>query len=134
MVRTAITHVVGSALAVLNDAEIEVLLPTLVQNPHFPSQTTIDWSDPTVTATVNGALQPAGAEVVMQAGLDAAREWQQLYCEPVGLAVDGRVRISDTVYRVVRVREYASHTSALLERIETAETPEEEEGEGEGEP
>ena len=136
MVRAAITSLTSAAHASLQNASIAVLLPTLIQNPHFPSQTTVDWTDAEVATTVSGALQPAGAEAVMQAGLEAAREWQQLYCEPVGLAVDGRVRIDDTTYRVVRVREYASHTSALLERVETAEMEEEGEEEGgeEGEP
>lgn len=102
----------------MQNASVQVLLPTLTQNPHYPSQTSVDWSDAEAGSTVAGAIQPANAEVVQAAGLDAKRDLQQLYAEPVALAPEGRVLVDGVMYRVLRVREYASHTSALLEAVD----------------
>jgi hypothetical protein len=96
-----------------------VLEPTLVVNPHFPSQSSVDWSDPEVAVTVGGDLQPTSVETATQAGLDARREWWSIYCDPVVLTPEGRVRVLGVVYRVMRVRSFPSHTFALVERIDT---------------
>lgn len=111
----------GGVTPGMHTVAVEVLEPVLVINPHYPSQSSVDWSDPLVAETVQGSLQPASTETVMQAGLDAKREWWNLYTDPVTITPEGRVRVLTVTYRVTRVRLFPSHTEALVERIDTVE-------------
>ena len=110
------------ALVPLNTS-VEVLAPTLVSNPHFPGETYLDWSDPTVTSTVLANFQPAGTRALERAGRIGVNGVHELVLEAVGLAPEGRVRVGERQYRVVNVREFAPFTHAIVEEVTSGEEP-----------
>lgn len=97
--------------------QVEVLAPTMVENPHFPGQDTPSWDDPTVTATVAGVLQPVSEETATRMGLAARTDVKSLFADVVTLDPEGRVRISSSQWRVMEVQHYATHTEAVIERL-----------------
>lgn len=96
---------------------VEVLAPTMVENPHFPGEKTPSWDDPTVTATVAGVLQPVSEETATRMGLAARTDVKSLFADVVTLDPEGRVRIDSVQWRVMEVQHYATHTEAVIERL-----------------
>lgn len=96
---------------------VEVLAPTMVANPYFPGEETPDWDNPTVAATVAGVLQPVNEETATRMGLTARTDVRALYADVVTLDPEGRVRVSGSVWRVMEVQHYATHTEAVIERL-----------------
>ena len=104
-------------------ASVEVLAPDLVQNPYFPGESYLDWSDPTVVTTVLGSLQPAGTRALERAGRVGVNGVHELVCEAVGLTPEGRVRVAGEQYVVVDVREFTPYTHAIVEAVTSGEEP-----------
>lgn len=78
-----------------------------------------DWSSPETVATVEGDLQPAGAEALERAGLLGLVNAQVAYLEDVELAPEThRLYVGDVVYRVRSVERWeGGHVQAVVEVI-----------------
>lgn len=99
---------------------VQVLAPTMVENPHFPGEETPSWDEPTVTATVAGTLQPVSEETATRMGLASRTDVKTLYADVTTLDPQGRVRISGSQWLVLEVRHWATHTEAIIERLADA--------------
>jgi hypothetical protein len=111
--------------ASMRTTSVKVLKPTVVTNPNFPGESSVTWDAATVTATINGILQPvttdamrrAGAQAESKAGMIARAGWWTLHTDPYNLSPEGRVRIGTQDYRIVSVDAYATHTEAVIEEV-----------------
>lgn len=96
---------------------VQVLAPTVTANANHPTQAQVSWVTPTVTATVAGNLQPAGATALERVGAVGKRGMHELFTDPTTLTPEGRVRIASQQYRVIQAWAYHSHTHAVVEEV-----------------
>lgn len=98
-----------------------VLRATKTTSLTVPTESVLDWSSPTTTATVRGSLQPATTEQIERAGLTAKRGLYALYCEPATiLPTSNRVSVGSSVYRVLEVENWGTHVEVLMEEVSDA--------------
>jgi len=96
---------------------VEVLQPALVANPNYPGEYTLDWSNPTVTATVAGNLQPASTRALERAARVGKVGVHELFTDPATLTPLGRVRIGSQQYAILDARLHHSHSHAIVEEV-----------------
>ena len=105
----------ATALVPLPDA-VEVLAPVMVTNPHFGT-TTPDWSNPTVTALVRGALYPASTRALERAGLLGRASVFEIVTQPATITPQGRVRVGTRVFLILDARAFPEFTHAIAEEV-----------------
>lgn len=93
------------------------LTPAEVENPNFPGQTTLDWSNATEGTPVGGILQPVQAEAAERLGIIGKVGVWAIHTGPLTIQPEGRVRISSTDYRVLEARAYTTHTELVVEEV-----------------
>lgn len=98
------------------ESSVEVLAPVMVVNPHYGT-TTPDWTTPTVTATVPGALYPASTRALERAGLIGRASVYEVITEPAAIVPQGRVRVGTRVFLALDVRAYPEFTHAIVEEV-----------------
>jgi hypothetical protein len=96
---------------------VQILKPAVIQNPNYPSETTLNWNAATISTTVKGNLQPAGTRAVERVGQTGKQGLHELFTDPVTLTPHGRVRIGSRDYLVLDVREHHTHTHAIVEEV-----------------
>ncbi|MBA3891540.1 MAG: hypothetical protein H0X64_13520 [Gemmatimonadaceae bacterium] len=106
----------GSAMLPLNTS-VQVLAPATGANPHFTGATALDWSNPTVTATVLGRLQPAGTRALERTGRVGKHGVHELVTRPTTITPLGRVRVGAQQYSVLDARAFPTHTRAVIEEV-----------------
>lgn len=114
-------HSLITGLIARAPTEIEVLAPKVITNPHFPDDTTVDWTQPTVEDTVPGELQPLGEKAAERLGLTGLEGHQQLFLARSPLAPMQRVRVKGETaqHSVVEVRAWRSHVEAVIKAVTT---------------
>jgi hypothetical protein len=107
--------IAADALVPLTDV-VEVLAPAMVVNPHYGT-TTPDWTTPTVSATVPGALYPASTRALERAGLLGRASVFEVITSPAALVPQGRARVGARVFLVLDVRVFPEFTHAIVEEV-----------------
>ena len=117
MVRAAIADLTTATHAVLRESTIEVLEPSIVSNPNFPSQTTLDWDNPIVVGEGSGTLQPASARALERVGRVGLVNAFEVFMDPLPVRPAQRLRVGARVFRVLESRVWRSHASAVVEEV-----------------
>jgi hypothetical protein len=95
---------------------VEVLAPVMSANAHYGG-TSPDWTTPTVSATVRGALFPASTRALERAGRIGRARVYELVTEPAGLSPEGRVRVAGRVFLIVDARDFVVYGHAIVEEL-----------------
>lgn len=112
-----LTDTLTSSALVPLDRTIEVLRPAMVTNTHFTGETSRDWANPTVVATVRGTLQPASTRALERTGRIGKVGVHELITRATTITPQGRVRIGTQQYSVLDVRAYDTHVQVTIEEV-----------------
>lgn len=96
---------------------VNILAPTVTTSTLYPSGKNIDWSNPTVTSTVRGMIQPASDKALKRLGITARQGVHTAYLEPIVLPPLARIKIGSVTYSVLDVRAWGTHTEATVEVV-----------------
>lgn len=96
---------------------VQVLAPMMISNPNFPGVETPDWSNPTITTTINGVLQPVSEDTATRMGIASRTDYRTLYSDATTLNPEGRVRAAGSDWLIHEVRHWTSHTEAIIQRL-----------------
>lgn len=105
-----------SASMIPLDLTVEVLLPGVTPNPYLAGEDALDWSDPTVSETVLGALAPAGAKALERVGRTSLVSVFEL-TTTAALVPQGRVRVAGRQFAVIDAQPFDSFTHAIVEEV-----------------
>jgi hypothetical protein len=97
---------------------IELLKPTLVNDPNETGRQVENWTNPTIVGELKrGNMQPASLRALQRAGMLGKINVKQIYCEPLAAMPEGRVRVDGTVYVVRSAEPWESYTQMLVEEL-----------------
>lgn len=96
---------------------IELIKPTMIDDPNEDGRQIESWTNPTVITSVRGNIQPASTQALQRAGMLGKVNTKQIYSEEFGAMPESRVRVGEAIYIVRSVRPWQGHTEVLVEEL-----------------